>query len=217
MWWRTGPARRRATCRRRLRSSACFGDDAYRLAVTSPKSMTGHTTCAAGALNLLAAVCAMRDGVVSPTINFDNPDPELDLDYVPQRSARAGGRRRARERIRVRRHERCARRARQDERSGERARWTTLDRIVSVRTASREAIRNVPNTLAIFDSHFPRFPVLPGVLILGSLGCARGELLERRTGRRLAARRGRASRLPALRTARRPARAHGHAEGPLRH
>jgi 3-oxoacyl-[acyl-carrier-protein] synthase II len=45
--------------------------------------MTGHTTCAAGALNMLAALGAMRDGVVSPTINLDNPDPELDLDYVP--------------------------------------------------------------------------------------------------------------------------------------
>lgn len=60
-----------------------FGDDAAHLVVTSPKSMTGHTTCAAGALNLLAGVYAMRDGVVSPTINLDHPDPELDLDYVP--------------------------------------------------------------------------------------------------------------------------------------
>ena len=46
------------------------------------------------------------------------------------------------------------------------SRWTTLDRIVSVEPGkSAEAIRNVPNTLAIFDSHFPRFPVLPGVLM----------------------------------------------------
>jgi 3-hydroxyacyl-[acyl-carrier-protein] dehydratase len=61
--------------------------------------------------------------------------------------------------------------------------WTTLDRIVRVTDDEAEAIRNVPNTLAIFDSHFPRFPVLPGVLILGSLGSLCGELLERRTGR----------------------------------
>lgn len=60
--------------------------------------------------------------------------------------------------------------------------WTTLDRIVRVTDDEAEAIRNVPNTLAIFDSHFPRFPVLPGVLILGSLGSLCGELLERRTG-----------------------------------
>jgi 3-oxoacyl-[acyl-carrier-protein] synthase II len=59
-----------------------FGDHAKHLAVTSPKSMTGHTTCAAGALNLLAALGAIRDGVISPTINYDNPDPELDLDFI---------------------------------------------------------------------------------------------------------------------------------------
>jgi 3-oxoacyl-[acyl-carrier-protein] synthase II len=59
-----------------------FGDHAKNLAVTSPKSMVGHTTCAAGALNLLAAIGAIRDGVISPTTNYDNPDPECDLDYV---------------------------------------------------------------------------------------------------------------------------------------
>lgn len=60
-----------------------FGDDASRIVVTSPKSMTGHTTCAASALNLLAGIYSMRDGVVSPTINVDNQDPECDLDCVP--------------------------------------------------------------------------------------------------------------------------------------
>jgi 3-oxoacyl-[acyl-carrier-protein] synthase II len=63
-----------------------FGKDAYRLAISSPKSMTGHLTSGAGALNLLAAVCAMRDAVVSPTINLDHPDPKLDLDYVPNKA-----------------------------------------------------------------------------------------------------------------------------------
>jgi 3-hydroxyacyl-[acyl-carrier-protein] dehydratase len=61
--------------------------------------------------------------------------------------------------------------------------WTTLDRIVRVTDDEAEAIRNVPNTLAIFDTHFPRFHVLPGVLILGSLGTLCAELLEQRTGR----------------------------------
>lgn len=61
-----------------------FGDHAPRLVISSPKSMTGHLTAAAGALNLLAAVCAIRDEVVPPTINLDRPDPKLDLDYVPQ-------------------------------------------------------------------------------------------------------------------------------------
>jgi 3-hydroxyacyl-[acyl-carrier-protein] dehydratase len=63
------------------------------------------------------------------------------------------------------------------------SRWSTLDRIVSVEVGqTATAVRNVPNTLAIFDSHFPRFNVLPGVLILGSLGALAGELLERETG-----------------------------------
>ncbi len=60
-----------------------FGDHAYRLAVSSPKSMTGHLTCAAGALNLLVGARAIQDGVVPPTINYEHPDPKLDLDYVP--------------------------------------------------------------------------------------------------------------------------------------
>lgn len=62
--------------------------------------------------------------------------------------------------------------------------WTTLDRVVSVGDGEAEAIRNVPNTLAILDSHFPRFPVMPGVLILGSLGTLCAELLEHETGKR---------------------------------
>jgi 3-hydroxyacyl-[acyl-carrier-protein] dehydratase len=65
------------------------------------------------------------------------------------------------------------------------SRWVTLDRIVSVEPGERaSAIRNVPNTLAIFDSHFPRFQVLPGVLILGSLGALAAKLLEEETGMR---------------------------------
>jgi 3-hydroxyacyl-[acyl-carrier-protein] dehydratase len=61
------------------------------------------------------------------------------------------------------------------------SRWSTLDRIVSVEpgeSGTATAIRNVPNTLAIFDTHFPRFPVLPGVLMLGSLGALAAELLK---------------------------------------
>ena len=65
-----------------------FGDHADALAVSSPKSMTGHMTAAAGALNVLVAALAMRDGVVPPTINIDEPDPRLDLDYVPNRCHR---------------------------------------------------------------------------------------------------------------------------------
>jgi 3-oxoacyl-[acyl-carrier-protein] synthase II len=62
---------------------AAFGDHADRLAVTSNKSMLGHTLGAAGAMSALAAVLAIRDGVVPPTINHTTPDPDCDLDYVP--------------------------------------------------------------------------------------------------------------------------------------
>jgi 3-hydroxyacyl-[acyl-carrier-protein] dehydratase len=65
------------------------------------------------------------------------------------------------------------------------SRWSNLDRIVSVEPGQRAtALRNVPNTLAIFDTHFPRFPVLPGVLILGSLGSLACELLAAETADR---------------------------------
>lgn len=65
------------------------------------------------------------------------------------------------------------------------SRWTTLDRIVEVEAGKRaKALRNVPNTLAIFDSHFPRFHVLPGVLILGSLGSLAAHLLEQDSDKR---------------------------------
>jgi 3-oxoacyl-[acyl-carrier-protein] synthase II len=60
-----------------------FEDDMDKVVVTSPKSMVGHSTCAAAGINLLAAVLAIRDSVVSPTINVDNQDPELDIDVVP--------------------------------------------------------------------------------------------------------------------------------------
>jgi 3-oxoacyl-[acyl-carrier-protein] synthase II len=60
-----------------------FGDYAYKVPVSSPKSMVGHTLGAAGALSAIAAVGAIRDGWVAPTINYHVPDPDCDLDYVP--------------------------------------------------------------------------------------------------------------------------------------
>lgn len=64
------------------------------------------------------------------------------------------------------------------------SRWTPIDRITEVELGKRAVgIRNVPNTLSILDSHFPRFPVLPGVLMLGSLGTLAGHLLQKQTGR----------------------------------
>jgi 3-oxoacyl-[acyl-carrier-protein] synthase II len=62
---------------------AAFGERAYRIPVSSPKSMVGHTLGAAGALSAIAAVGTIRDGWIAPTINYHEPDPECDLDYVP--------------------------------------------------------------------------------------------------------------------------------------
>jgi 3-oxoacyl-[acyl-carrier-protein] synthase II len=60
-----------------------FGAHAYKLAVSSTKSMTGHTLGAAGGIEAIASVLALRDGILPPTINLENPDPACDLDYVP--------------------------------------------------------------------------------------------------------------------------------------
>ena len=60
-----------------------FGDAAYRVPVSSTKSMTGHLLGGAGAIESVVCILAMRDGVAPPTINYDTPDPECDLDYVP--------------------------------------------------------------------------------------------------------------------------------------
>ena len=68
---------------------AAFGAHADQLAVSSNKSMVGHTLGAAGAMSALAAVLAIRDGILPPTINQETPDPACDLDYVPNACRRA--------------------------------------------------------------------------------------------------------------------------------
>ncbi len=60
-----------------------FGDHAYKLAMSSTKSMHGHTLGAAGAIESLICILAMRDGIMPPTINLENPDPACDLNHVP--------------------------------------------------------------------------------------------------------------------------------------
>jgi 3-oxoacyl-[acyl-carrier-protein] synthase II len=66
-----------------------FGDHAYQLAVSSVKSMTGHLLGAAGGVESLATVLTVHHGLIPPTINYEEPDPECDLDYVPNNARKA--------------------------------------------------------------------------------------------------------------------------------
>jgi 3-oxoacyl-[acyl-carrier-protein] synthase II len=66
-----------------------FGERAYGIAVSSTKSMTGHLAAAAGAIEAVISTLTIRDQVIAPTINHEYPDPECDLDYVPNAARRA--------------------------------------------------------------------------------------------------------------------------------
>ncbi|MEQ2528176.1 beta-ketoacyl-[acyl-carrier-protein] synthase II [Robertmurraya yapensis] len=66
-----------------------FGSHAYKLKVSSTKSMTGHLFGAAGGLEAIITLKSIKEDIIPPTINYENPDPECDLDYVPNRSIKA--------------------------------------------------------------------------------------------------------------------------------
>ncbi|SDM59331.1 3-oxoacyl-[acyl-carrier-protein] synthase II [Fictibacillus solisalsi] len=66
-----------------------FGEHAHKLAVSSTKSMTGHLLGAAGGIEAIFSVKSIQDGIIPPTINYETPDPECDLDYVPNEARKA--------------------------------------------------------------------------------------------------------------------------------
>lgn len=68
---------------------AAFGDLAYKVPISSTKSMTGHMMGATGALEVLFCVNAIREGILPPTIHYETPDPECDLDYIPNKAREA--------------------------------------------------------------------------------------------------------------------------------
>lgn len=68
---------------------AAFGDLAYKIPISSTKSMTGHMMGATGALEAIFCVQAVREGILPPTIHYETPDPECDLDYIPNKAREA--------------------------------------------------------------------------------------------------------------------------------
>ena len=68
---------------------AAFGEQAYQIPISSTKSMTGHMMGATGALEAVFCVQAIREGIIPPTIHYQTPDPDCDLDYVPNTARKA--------------------------------------------------------------------------------------------------------------------------------
>ena len=72
-----------------LAIKAVLGDHAYKTPISSTKSMTGHLLGAAGAVEAIACALTLRDGIIHPTMNYETPDPQCDLDYVPNQPRKA--------------------------------------------------------------------------------------------------------------------------------
>jgi 3-oxoacyl-[acyl-carrier-protein] synthase II len=68
---------------------SCFAEYAYRVPISSTKSMIGHTMGAAGAIEGVVSIMSILTGIITPTINLHHPDPECDLDYVPHEAREA--------------------------------------------------------------------------------------------------------------------------------
>ena len=85
---RTARAPSRTTATRPQAYKNALGDQAYKIPISSIKSMIGHSLGAIGAIEMAACALAIDRGVVPPTANWENPDPECDLDYTPQAGAR---------------------------------------------------------------------------------------------------------------------------------
>jgi 3-oxoacyl-(acyl-carrier-protein) synthase len=65
---------------------AVFGEHAHKVKISSTKSMTGHLLGAAGGIEAIACIQSIRTGKIAPTINYENPDPDCDLSYVPNKA-----------------------------------------------------------------------------------------------------------------------------------